>query len=125
MLPPRRSNDYQWMSEPPRNEIHIVPGIKQNLLSTNKFVDAGYAWLFDEDEVAVYDMTDTKITTSRGAVLKGWRVPNEGLWRIPLVPNVKLGSIEKDTVLSRKSSQEILQDKPPTLPEQLLNVHEL
>ena len=54
----------------PANEVHMVPGFKENLLSTSKFVDAGYAWLFDKDEVRIYDMSNTEITTSRAAVLK-------------------------------------------------------
>ena len=40
---------------PPANQIHMVPGFKDHLLSTGKFVDAGYAWIFDQDEVCVYD----------------------------------------------------------------------
>ena len=49
----------------------MVPGFKENLLSTNKFVDPGYTRLFDQDEVRIYDMSNTEITTSRAAVLKG------------------------------------------------------
>ena len=56
---------------PPTNLVHMVPGFKDNLLSTSKFVDAGYAWVFDQDKVSVYDMTNTKITTSRVAIMKG------------------------------------------------------
>ena len=56
---------------PPANEIHMVTGFKDNLLSTSKFVDAGYAWIFDQDEVCVYDMNNTKITTSCAAIMKG------------------------------------------------------
>ena len=68
----------------PANEVHMVPGFKNNLLSTSKFVDAGYDWLFDQDEVSIYDKRNTKMTTSRAAVLKAWRLPEENLWRIPL-----------------------------------------
>ena len=39
---------------PPANEVHMVSGFKDNLFSTSKFVDAGYAWIFDRDEVGVY-----------------------------------------------------------------------
>ena len=56
---------------PPANLAHMMPGFKDNLLSTRKFVDAGYAWIFDQDEVSVYDMTNTKIITSRAAIMKG------------------------------------------------------
>ena len=50
---------------------HTVPGIQHNLLSTAKYIDAGYAWLFDNDEVQIFDKANTKITTSRAAVMKG------------------------------------------------------
>ena len=63
----------------PANEVHMVRGFKESLFSTIKFVDAGYAWLFDQDEVRIYDMSDTEITTSRAAVLKGWRLPDKNL----------------------------------------------
>ena len=71
---------------PPANLVHMVPGFRDNLLSTGKFVDTGYAWIFDQDEVCVYDMKNTKITTSRAAIMKGWRVPEEGVWRFALLP---------------------------------------
>ena len=64
----------------------MVPGFKNNLLSISKFIDAGYAWLFDQDEVSIYDKRNTKLITSRAAVLKGWRLPEKNLWRIPLLP---------------------------------------
>ena len=41
----------------PAKDTHIVPGITNNLLSASKFVDANYAWLFDNDKVSVYDKT--------------------------------------------------------------------
>lgn len=56
---------------PPANEVHMVPGFRNNLLSTNRFADAGYAWIFDQDEVNVYDTTNTTITTSRASIMKG------------------------------------------------------
>ena len=57
----------------PAKEVHIVPGINNNLISTSKFVDANYAWVFDNDEVAVYDKNNTEIKTTWAAVFKGWR----------------------------------------------------
>ena len=87
------------------SDSRTVPGIKNNLLSTGKFVDAGYTWLFDNDEVQVFDKTNTKITTPRVAVLKGWRVPGEKLWRIPLVGPCGDGGTE---ALFSKSPTKIL-----------------
>ena len=69
---------------PPANEVHMVPGFKKNLFSTSKFVGAGYAWIFDQDEIGVYDTTNTKITTSQAAVIKGWHVAGENVWRFTL-----------------------------------------
>ena len=59
----------------PANEVHVVPGIKNNLLSTSKFVDANYAWVFDNDVVSIYDKNNTEIKTTRAAVIKGWQSP--------------------------------------------------
>ena len=108
----------------PANEVHIVPGIKNTLISTNKFTDANYAWIFDQDEVNVYDLTNTAITVSREAVLKGWKVPGEGLWRIPLAR--KHPTSEATHIITvRDSPTKILQSQPPPLPDTIANVYEL
>ena len=110
----------------PADEVHIVPGIKNNLLSTSKFVDANYAWLFDNDVVSVFDMNNTEIQTTRAAVLKGWRSPSENLWRIPLVRqgcDVETGTT--DTVAVSMAPQDILRAQPPTPPEELYNAYEM
>ena len=92
---------------PPANKVHMVPDFKGNLFSTSKFVDAGYAWKFDQDKVGVYDTTNTKNTTSRVAVMKGWHVPGENVWRFPL-------QTEDGVPLeSRTSPQELLRSQPP------------
>ena len=39
----------------PAKDVHIAPGINNNLISTSKFVDTNYAWIFDNDEVCVHD----------------------------------------------------------------------
>ena len=105
---------------PPANLIHMVPGFKDNLLSTGKFVDAGYAWIFDQDEVCVYDTRNTTIATSRAAIMKGWRVPEEGVWRFPLLPTANAPTFD-----SKRSPQEILRAQPPPLPKKILNVYEI
>ena len=68
--------------------VHIILGIQNSLLSTNRFAKAKYITIFDEEEVNIYDATNTEIKTTRGAVLIGWRLPDEGLCRIPLKDNV-------------------------------------
>ena len=105
---------------PPANLMHMVSGFKDNLLSTSKFVDAGYAWIFDQDEVCVYDTKNTKITTSRAAIMKGWRVPEEGVWRFHLMP-----STNSPTFDSQRSPQELLRTQPPPLQEKILNVYDV
>ena len=111
--------------EPAKN-VHILPRITNNLLSTSKFVDANYAWVFDNDEVSVYDKNNTEIKTTRAAVLKGWRSPGDKLWRIPLV---KVGATVQegvsDTVAVAQSPQGILRNAPPKLTNELYNVYEL
>ena len=110
----------------PANEVHVVPGIKNNLLSTSKFVDANYAWVFDNDVVSIYDKNNTEIKTTRAAVLKGWRSPQENLWRIPLVrlgEDVTAGTT--DIVAVAMAPQDILRAHPPTPPEELYNAYEL
>ena len=105
---------------PPANQIHMVPGFKDNLLSTSKFVDAGHAWIFDQDDACVNDTENTKITTSRVAVMKRWRIPKEGVWRFPLLPSENAPAFD-----SHRSPQEILRAQPSPLPDKILNVYDL
>lgn len=94
----------------PASKSHSVPGIQHDLLSTVKFVDAGYAWLFDNDEIQIFDKQNTKITTPRAAVMKGWRVPGEDLWRVPLVKENNQATFDRsNTALVGASPVKILQ----------------
>ena len=126
LAPATKVNQLALDVRDPAKEVHIVPGVKNNLLSTSKFVDANYAWVFDNDEVSVYDKNNTEIKTTRAAVLKGWRSPSEKLWRIPLV---KVGASvtegATDTIAVTMLPQEILRKSPPTIPDKLYNVYEL
>jgi hypothetical protein len=56
-------------------------------------------------------------------VLEGWKVPREGLWRIPLVKNVV--HVDEDTIITKKSSTKILRENPPPPIEHVLSVYEL
>jgi hypothetical protein len=69
----------------PARSVDIVPALVENsLLSTNKFVEAGYTVIYDAEEVNFYDAHTTKIVVSEAAILKGWRCPCAKLWRVPI-----------------------------------------
>ena len=68
----------------PANEVDIVPGLQQTLLSTSKFTDAGYTAVYDENEVNFYNKEDVIITAE--SVLRGYKCPRSKLWRVPLKP---------------------------------------
>ena len=110
----------------PASTYHTVPGIRHNLLSTAKYVDAGYAWLFDNDEEQACNRRNRKITTSRAAVMKGWRVPGENLWRVPIVKENNQATFDKSNTVSVKASLvQLLQSCPPPKPETIANVYDL
>ncbi len=78
--------EYPFKVRDPVQELHITPGITENLLlSTSKFAAANYITIFDEEEVNIYDANDTIITVSQGAILRGWMDTMSNLWCIPLV----------------------------------------
>ena len=56
----------------------------QSLLSGNKFAQAGYVKICDNQEVNIYDGRTAKIIVSEKAVLKGWFFPKARMWSIPL-----------------------------------------
>ena len=107
----------------PAKDIHIVPGIEcDSLLSIAKFADANYIAIFDKDELNIYDANKTKVTISRGAILRGWRCKETKLWRIPLVPHVSNNNT--DTVLCDRPPTEFLPQRPPPT-DAVFNVYEL
>ena len=81
----------------PARSVHIVPQVQTSLLSTSKVVDADYIAVYDKHEVNFYDSKTTVITVSEEAVIKGWRCPNAGLWRVPLIE--KPINLNTDTLL--------------------------
>ena len=58
----------------PASEVHMMPGIKHNLPSMNQFAEAKYITFFNEDQVNIYDATNTEVSVLQGSVLRGWRL---------------------------------------------------
>ena len=120
--------EYPFQVRNPASQVHITPGITSNsLMSTNQFAVADYVTVFDKEEVNVYDANDVKITVTRGAILRGWRCPRTGLWRIPLCPTIRsdnVANVNTQTVLLRRPPSEFLPRRPPPT-EAICNVYEL
>ena len=107
-------------------DVHMVPGTQNTLLSTNKFALEDYIKVFDKDEVNVYDANDVEIKTTRGAILRGWRVPSEGLWRFPLVKDAqRICNLNTETGILKHELQLYLSEKAPPPLEGINNVYEL
>jgi hypothetical protein len=119
---------YPFKVRAPASDIHITPGITSNsLLSTGKYAEADYITIFDKDQVNVYDVNDVAITVTRGAILRGWKDPKSGLWRIPLLPTIRkttVNNVNTETVLVNKPPTEFLPQRPPSI-EAIANVYEL
>ena len=79
----------------PADEVDIVPNLDQTLLSTSKFAEAGYTTVYDKNEVNFYNSNTIKIDEE--AVLRGYRCPRTGLWRVPLQPIITNENV--DTLL--------------------------
>ena len=119
---------YPFAVRPEAAEVHITPDITSNsLLSTGKFADADYVTVFDKEQVNVYDVNDITISVTRGALLRGWRCPTTGLWRIPLLPTGRkdnINNVNTETVIVNKPPTEFLSNRPPPT-EAIFNVYEL
>ncbi len=86
----------------PARSVNIVPALVENsLLSTNKFVEAGYTAIYNAEEVNFYNARTTKIMVSEAAILKGWRCPCAKLWRVPITK-----------VVTNKNTDTLLLDHP-------------
>ena len=48
----------------PASKVHMVTGIKHNLLSMNQFAEAKYITIFDKDQVNIYYATNTEVKVS-------------------------------------------------------------
>jgi hypothetical protein len=95
--------EYPFKVRSPAQELHITPGITENsLLSTSKFAAANYITIFNKEEVNIYDANDTIITVTRGAILRSFKCPMTGMWRIPLV-NLVQNNNTKTIIVNRHS----------------------
>jgi hypothetical protein len=82
----------------PARSANIVPTLANNsLISTSKFVNAGYTVVYDNKEGNYYKKATTKIVVLEDVVLQGLQYPRNKLWRVPLVPNVQ--NLNTDTIL--------------------------
>jgi hypothetical protein len=111
-------------------KVALVPGIMNNtLLSTGKMADENYIAIYDKEECNIYDGNTTKITVSKKEVLKGYRCPKTGQWRIPLKPvphshNHYFNNMPTPKTLISNNKQTILVDRPSPH-DAIANVYEL
>ena len=87
----------------------------------NQFAEAKYITIFYEDQVNIYDATNTKVTVLRGSVLRGWRLRDKGLWRIPLVANVK--NVNTERIILNKLPSSFLVNNEPLPTDEILNAY--
>ena len=58
--------------------------------------------------------------------MRGWRLPDKGMWRIPLGENVTAEyNINTKTVKSKKPPSNILRSQPPPPLQSIKNVYKL
>ena len=62
---------YGYKMRKPARRVDIIPNIKNDLMSTGKYVNARYVRFVDKDEVNIYDMNYTTITVLHGSMLRG------------------------------------------------------
>ena len=86
-------------------------------------------FLYDKEEVRIYDARTTKITASNPPVLKGWRDKVSTLWRIPLIKQAlapDVGQVTNRKPGARSTSWDIKKPHspfPPTPNETISNVY--
>eukprot|EP00956_Cyclotella_meneghiniana_P004952 scaffold6096_cov39-Cyclotella_meneghiniana.AAC.8 len=86
----------------------LVPSLKHNsLISTSKLADANYHTVFTPTEVLVYD---GELQVVKVPVWKGWRDNSTGMWRVPLINEVK--NLNTDTaIMTEEQMQETFKNK--------------
>jgi hypothetical protein len=109
----------------PARSANIAPTLVNNsLISTSKFVDAGYTVVYNDKEVNYYKKATTKISVLEDAVLQGWQCPCDKLWRVPLVPdvqNLNTDAILLDNPLGHSSLHAMYEVANTTLTHQHIN----
>jgi hypothetical protein len=91
----------------PARTVDMVPALKHNsLISGPKFADANYITVLTPTEVLIYDGRGLKISTSKEAIIRGWRDTTSGLWRIPLEKDC--APHKSEYVLLPKGSEEAI-----------------
>ena len=89
LAPATTINKLHHQVREPAQSLNIFPDLAMNsLMSTSKFVAAGYTVVYDDKEVNYYEKATTKIVVSEEAALRGWRCPRHKLWCVPLTPDV-------------------------------------
>ncbi len=85
-------------------EAHILPGLKQSLLSVNKMSEIGYTTIFNpgEEGVSIHKKGTLTITTSKPPVLQGCESNQEKLWTVSANKMTKI-SEEANNVYSLPS----------------------
>jgi len=107
----------------PAKDVHMVSDLTEtSLVSAAKLAEAGYISVFDNDEVDIYNSHNTEMKVSRSAILKGWKYPQSGPWRIPLKKD--WSNKKTHTVLVNKPPVEFLPSSPPPT-EAIFNIYEL
>ena len=69
----------------PAKTVHILPQLEHNsLLSASKFADAGYVSILTPTDLLIIEGDEILHKLEKDAILRGWRDPASGLWRVPL-----------------------------------------
>jgi hypothetical protein len=103
--------ELQYNMRQPSRDADMVPGLAMNsLLCTSKLADnTDYITVFTQDEVQVFDAETAKFHVEGKIVMKGWRCPNTGLWRVPIKPEVP--NINTNTALMSVKTTNIIESK--------------
>jgi hypothetical protein len=111
-------------------KVAIVPGLNDvTLLSTGKMADENYIAVYDKHECNIYDGNTTNISISEREILKGYRCPQTGQWRIPLRPvlpehNHYFHCSPTPKTVKNRNNQTMLLDRPSPH-DAVANVYEL
>jgi hypothetical protein len=100
----------QYDMRQPAVDADMVPGLAMNsLLSTSKLADANYITVSTQDEVQVFDAELSQFQVSGKVVMKGWRCPETGLWRVSIKP--EFPNFNTDMALLSKEATNIIVNK--------------